>query len=228
MFINKRSIPVSPFLLILIGCVCLCSCKTANVRQQQTYLTGTSLAKIKNVAIMTSMTPPEVMCAQAGQTIAPFGILGTVIDQSARRSKDTESAGKIGNNLDIGFYEEKIARSFMTTLKQGDCPLALAYVKDKTQEKGNLLSADYDAVLKLDVYRMRMDMETNDKARLSIYIKVLMTETKTGNILLSREEFVSASESYPLDYYELNGLKGFESIIDKAGKKIAYDFLFTT
>lgn len=221
------------------GCFCvwvtsfLISCASV---PQQTYLTNTSLSDISKVAIVASTHAPEVSYSrtsrEAGSSVMMvplFPLLGLAamgMEASARSGEDSEHAAKIKERVDLSQIEDKMAQSFIRPLTKGNCFQTIEYVKDKNQDSRQLSSAGYNAVIRLSVRKILLERVPGDNVRLRAYVSGQMESLKSGKILWDREEVVLSSELHSLDYYKEHGLKELDALLDKAGKNLAYDFIY--
>jgi len=65
-----------------------------------------------------------------------------------------------------------------------------------------------------------------DNAGLNAYVRGQMEYLSSGKIVWDREEYVMSPELHSLDYYKENGLKELDVMLEKAGRNLAYDFVY--
>lgn len=162
-----------------------------------------------------------------GVALFPLFVLPAVALETAVMSGiDKEHAAKISEQRDFSSIEDKIAQSFMEPITKGACFKATEYVKDKTQDARLLSAAGYDAVIRMDVREISVQRAIGDYVSLSAHVHGQMVLLTSGKIVWDREEFVSSPELHSFDYYKENGLKELEAMLEKAGKILAYDFIY--
>jgi hypothetical protein len=222
-----RSLPT-----LLRGCLCICisaflvSCATV---PQQAYLTNASLSNMKKVAIVCSVSAPEVsysINSQGSGVGVWFGFLGMEVERAIRSDIDKEHAKEIGNHLDLSRIENKIAKSFIQQLNKSDCFQTVEYVGDKNQDVRLSSLAGYDALIRLNVREISISRDAGDYVKLYVYMHGQLEHLTSGKIVWDREEVVSSPERHTLDYYKENGLKELDAILEKAGKNLSYDFIY--
>lgn len=217
---------------LLRGCLCVCmvafliSCATM---PQQTYLTNTSLAGLSKVAVVVSVSTPEVSYSSESSsplTMPLFGLIGLAMEAGIRSGIDNEHAAKIKEHVDLSYIEDKMAQSFIQPLKKGNCFQTIEYVRDKKQDDHQLSVAGYDTVIKLSVREILLNRVSGDTVRLRAHVSGQMASLKSKIIVWDREEAVLSSELHSLAYYKENGLKELDAMLEKAGKNLAYDFIY--
>lgn len=232
-FIHVYGIQMS-FSALLRGCLSVCmvlilsSCATV---PKQTYLTNISLSGISKVAVVASANAPEVLYSRNAPdsyfwTMMFMSLLGAGLEASARSGVDSEHAAKIKERVALSQIEDKMAQSFIRPFTKGNCFQTIEYVKDKNQDSRQLSSAGYNAVIRLSVRKILLERVPGDNVRLRAYVSGQMESLKSGKILWDREEVVLSSELHSLDYYKERGLKELDALLDKAGKNLAYDFIY--
>jgi hypothetical protein len=53
-----------------------------------------------------------------------------------------------------------------------------------------------------------------------------MKYISSGKVVWDREEHISPSELRPLDYYKENVVKELDAMLERAGRNLAYDFVY--
>lgn len=216
-------------------CVCtgsfLTSC--APTLPKETYLKGMSLSGISKVAIVVSVNAPEVSYATYDNVSLKlfliYGLIPAIAEGAVRSGVDHGHAGEVKKHSDLTYFKETIARSFMQTLKKGDYFQTTEYLTDKNQDVQQLSAKGYDAVIRLLVRQIslqRMKRVAGDNVGLDVFVRGQMEFLSSGKIVWDREEHVLSSEFHSLDYYEKNGLKELDAILEKAGRNLAYDFVY--
>lgn len=216
-------------LLLSLG-ILLISCATATM-PQQTYLTNTSLSGISKVAIVVTVSAPTVshsLPAQEymGSNPPPIFVLFALLGATVRSGVDAKNAGTIRDRMDFQQLEEKTVHAFIQPLKKGNCFHVAEYITDKKPDNHQLSAAGYDAIIRLSLKEISLKRTAGEKVNLYLTIHGQMESLASGMILWDREELVSSSESRSLDYYKENGLKELDAMLEKAGKYLAYDFVY--
>ncbi len=229
------------FPALLRGCLCLCiaSCQiSCATLPQQTYLTSASLSGISKVAIVVSVNAPEVLYAKdttsgytgVGLLFGPLGILieiGAVATVAAVKSGiDQGHAAEVKEHMNISHFEDKTAQSFMQPLKKGYLFQSVEQMPSMNQDSGQLHTIGYDAVIRLNVREISIQRAPGDYVKLIAYVHGEMERLATGSIVWDREEVVTNPEPHTLDYYKENGLKELDTMLEKAAKNLAYDFIY--
>jgi hypothetical protein len=148
--------------------------------------------------------------------------LGAVV----RSGVDVGHAGTMRDRLDFSHLEEKTAQSFMEPLKKGNCFKVVEYVKNENSENRQLSTAGYDAIIRLSVNEISLKRTAGGYVDLHLYEGGQMESLSSGKILWDREERVSSPESRSLEYFQENGQKELVAMLEKAGKYLAYDFVY--
>jgi hypothetical protein len=227
--------PLCVFLCICTGSF-LNSCATA---PKQTYLNNRSLSEISKVAIVASITDPKVYNAVRSNVsgtvlgftgIVPalfFAVLVAALTERAIRSGvDNGHAGEVKEHTSLNQLEEKVAQSFIQTVKEGGCFRVAEYLADKNQNAQQLSAKGYNAVIRLVVYEVSLERVAGDNVRLHVFVRGQLENLPSGKIPWDREERVWSPENHPLDYYRENGLKELDAMLEKAGRNFAYDFVY--
>ena len=153
-------------------------------------------------------------------------ITTAVTEKAIRSGVDQGHAGKVREQLDLSHFEEKVAQSFIQPLTKGGCFQVADYVTDKNQDVRQLSAKGYDAIIRLFVREISLNRMANDNVRLDVYVRGEMEYLSSGKVVWDREEHFLSSEKHPLDYYRKNGLKELDAMLGKAGKNLAYDFVY--
>jgi len=228
-------------LLCVFLCVCtgsfLTSCATV---PKGTYLKSRSLSDISKVAIVASVSDPKVSYSTAkgyvSENLAPLaatGVAGLFLfliavstEAGIRSGVDHGRAGEVKEHMDLSHLEEKVGQSFIQPLKKGGCFQVAEYLADKNQDVQQLSAKGYNAVVRLFVREISLKKIAGDNVRLDAYVRGQMEVFSTGKIVWDREEYVSSPEIHPLGYYQENGLKELDAMLEKAGRNLAYDFVY--
>lgn len=217
---------------LLRGCLCVCmvafliSCATM---PQQTYLNNQSLSGISKVAVVASANVPEVWYSSSEKSVWPAllgSALGMALEEGIRSGIDNEHAAKIKEHIDISHIEDKMAQSFIQPLKKGNYFQTIECLTDKNQGDHQLSVAGYDTVIRLSVHKISIRRVSGDYVSLSAHVRGQMEKLMSGEIVWDREEVVTNPEPQTLDYYKENGLKELDAMLEKAGKNLAYDFIY--
>jgi hypothetical protein len=154
------------------------------------------------------------------------GLFPMFVEGAIRSGVDQGHTGKVRERVDLSHLEETVARSFMQTLKKGDCFQATEYLTDKNQDLQQLSVKGYDAIIRLFVREVSLKRVAGDKVGLDAYVRGQMEHFSSGKIVWDREEYVMSPELHSLDYYKENGLKELDAMLEKAGRNLAYDFAY--
>lgn len=193
---------------------------------QQTYLNNTTLSGIKKVAIVVSVSAPEVSYRDSGYAWFPWKSPAWEIETIIRYGLDSQHTSKINEHVDISQIENKTAQSFIQQLKKGAFFQRVEYMPNKNQDSSQLTSIGYDAVIRLTVREITIQRAPGDYVRLAARVHGEMERLNSGNIVWDREELVTNPEPHSLGYYEENGLRELDAMLEKAGRNLAYDFLY--
>lgn len=226
-------------------CICMSllfvSCASVN---EETYLTNNSLSGIKKVAIIASANDPDLTSASIGYTpgaswlalpaIIPgvnivFGvamIAGIAIEDAARSARDSANAEVIGTKVVLSSIEDKIVQSFTAPLTKASCFDRIDYLKDKNSNDRQLSDAGYDAVIRLDIKNISFVSVGGDNVNLRIRLQGQLTHLRSRKVMWDRLEYIEPREYHTLDYYQTNGPKELNALLEKAGQKLAYDFVY--
>ena len=212
-------------------CVCtgsfLISCATV---PRETYLKKMSLSGISKVAIVASVSSLKVSYAKRDNVslnLYPITGLFPILAEAAIRSGvDHGHAGDFRQHVDFSHFEETVAQSFMQTLKKGDCFQAVEYFTDKNRDSQQFSAKGYDAVIHLFVSEITLKRVAGDDVGLDAFVRGQMEHFSSGKVVWDRGEYVMSPEIHPLDYYKENGLKELDMMLMKAGRNLAYDFVY--
>ena len=215
--------------------ISLISCATASTVPQQTYMNSQSLSGINKVAIIASVTSPKVSYAKNTTSYPPgigllFGPLGILLEAGISGAVvygiDQGHAAKIGEHMKFSHTEEKMAQSFIQLLRKGCSFQTIEYLTDKNPDSKQLTTKGYDAVIKLLVQQISIDRDPGDSVRLSTHVSGQMEHLTSEKVIWDREENITNPEWHTLDYYKENGLKELDTMLEKAAKNLAYDFIY--
>ena len=216
-------------------CVSLCVCTglfqiSCAADPGQTYLTNKSLSGVSKVAIVASVSAPKVYYAttdSASEKFFPFvGLFPVVAEAAIRSGVDRGHAGKVRDNMDFSHFEEKVAQSFIQMLRKSDCFQATEYLTDKNQDVRQLSAKGYDAIIRLFVREISLKRMGGDQVRLDVYVRGKMEYLSSVKVVWDREEHIFSAELHPLNYYKENGLEELDAMLEKAGRNLAYDFVY--
>jgi hypothetical protein len=249
---NRRKMTMMPLihkyrfhplvLVMLRSCLCVCiasllvSC--GDTVPKQSYLASTSLSGISRVALVVSATPPKVSYSLNSQnayvscllllsiTAVVPAMLEAVVENAVRSGEDRGHAEKMGKHVNLTYLEDKLAQSFIQPLRGSPCFQTIDYVTDKKQDDRQLSAAGYNAVIRLSVRELSLDRIGGDNVTLHIFVHGEMKYLSSDKIVWNREEYIESSESHSLAYYRENGLKELDVMIEKAGRKFAYEFIY--
>ncbi len=198
---------------------------------KEIYLTKTDITSISKVAVIASSNIPEVFYTDTtspGAQIFSFILFGPLvalgIHEATMASKDNEHSQEVGKRVDVGIIEDKIAKAFITSLGKNSCLKNADYVKE--QDERRMSVADYDAVLSLTVSKITLYRVYTDNVKLQVHVKGLLKSLRSGNILWDREEIATSRNSNTLEYYKENSMKELDAVLEKAGRNLAYDFIY--
>jgi len=226
-------------------CICMSllfvSCASVS---EETYLTNNSLSGIKKVAIIASANDPDLTSASIGYTpvagwlVLPamipgvnfvFGVAmmaGMAVENVARSSTDSANAKEIGTKVVLSSIEDKIVQSFTAPLTKASCFDRIDYLKDKNSNDRQLSDAGYDAVIRLDIKNISFVSVGGDNVNLRIRLQGQLTNLRSGKLMWDRLEYIESREYHTLDYYQTNGPKELNALLEKAGQTLAYDFVY--
>jgi hypothetical protein len=205
---------------------------------RETYLKNSTVSGISKVAVVASVSAPEVSYSSEREPaslalLLLFPIIGLGVTAIAagtevaiRSGVDRGHTGKVGEHLDLSYFEEKIAQSFMQTLMKSDFFKITEYLTDKNQDAQRLSSKGYDAIIRLFVREISLKRIQGDYVRLDVYVRGQMEYVPSGKVVWDREEHVLSPELHSLGYYKENGLKELDAMLEKAGRNFAYDFVY--
>ncbi|MBU1567031.1 MAG: hypothetical protein KJ630_15585 [Proteobacteria bacterium] len=138
------------------------------------------------MSVLVTISSPEVIQSQSEVSewcLFPMGLLLNVpaisIDRSKRSSKDKVHAEQIGGKINFSVYEEKLAQSFIKTLQESDRFKAVDYKKNNKLANYQLLSDNYDAVIRLYIDKLLLYKVSNEDVKLSTNILAEMVELKS-------------------------------------------------
>ena len=205
----------------------LTSCATGS---RETYLKKMNLSGISKVAIVASVSFPKVSYAKRDNVslnLYPIAGLFPILAEAAIRSGvDHGHAGDFRQHVDFSHFEETVAQSFMQTLKKGDCFQAVEYFTDKNRDSQQFSAKGYDAVIHLFVSEITLKRVAGDDVGLDAFVRGQMEHFSSGKVVWDRGEYVMSPEIHPLNYYKENGLKELDAMLEKAGRNLAYDFVY--
>lgn len=223
----------------------LISCTTTAHIPEQKYLDNTSLVGIRNVAVLVTVSPPEVIYAQAeeinitmpillGILVSPLGPLAigfttgaAMNSQTTNQSKEDQAhADNVVKNLDLSIYEDKLSQSFIETLRENFRFETIDYKRDNRLDNNLLVSDRYEGVIKLFLNNLILEKVSNGDVRLSANIKAQMINLNSSEIIWDRDDSTVATQKHTISYYKKNGFQELEAMLEKAGKRLAYDFIY--
>lgn len=205
------------------------SCATSPPRE--TCPTKTDLSGISRVAVIASSSTPEVYYTDSTSPavqIFSFVLLGPIvalsIHEATMASADNEHSQEVGRRVDLGIIEDKIASVFISSLGNGSSLKNVDYTKG--HDEGKMSAAGYDAVLSLTVSKINLSREYNDNVKLQAHVHGSMKSLKSGKTLWDREEIATSRNANTLAYYKEYGMKELNAVLEKAGRNLAYDFVY--
>jgi hypothetical protein len=213
-------------------CICfgflLISCSTL---PKETYLSKTCLTNLKKVAVFASVNDPEVSYAMHSLESSTwififFGLIGSGIDAGVRSGIDKSHASQIKENVDLKHFEKQIANSFVKSLTDGNYFSSIVYFPDNQRDNNSLSTMGYNAVINVSVNEIKIHQTAGDYCDLNIQVSGKMRNLISGELIWDRIENVSASEKHTMNYYKENGLTELDTMLEKAGRNLAYDFLY--
>jgi len=219
-------------------CIFLCTCagsyltSCATKGPEGTYLKSTSLSRISKVAIVASVSDPKVNYARTELSsemlilFGPLGLIPVIAEAAIRTGADRGHTGKVRERIDLSHLEEKVAQSFMQQLQKGGSFQTIEYLTDKNQDVRQLSVKGYDAAIRLLVREISLNRMGGDQVRIDVYVRGEMEFFSSGKVVWDREEHVLSPERRPLNYYKENGLKELDAMLEKAGRNLAYDFVY--
>ena len=198
----------------------LTSCTTAHIPKQK-YLTTNNLDGIQSLAVLVTISHPEVIYYQTESFTGPLDgmVLHYLIEGTVRSNIDKGYAEKIGENINFSIYEEKLAQAFIKTLKDSARFKAVDYKKENKLNNDQLMADGYESVIRLSVDKLSLYKISDIDFKLSVNILAKMVELKSSKVIWDRVDAVVASENHTIDYYEKNGLLELDKMLEKAGKK---------
>jgi hypothetical protein len=211
----------------------LISCGTTIPKQ--IYLTNKTLSGISRVAIISSVNAPEVSysinspnAGYSAWTIL-FGLIvfpAMALEAGIRSGVDKGLASGITEHTDLSYLENKLVRSFIEPVKKSACFETTEYLTIKNQDNGQLLTAGYDAIIRLSLHKISLERAVGGYLSLTVFVHGQLESLRSGSILWDREEVVKSPQDRSLDYYQQHGLKEIDAIIERAGQLMAYDFVY--
>ena len=229
-FCRLLRLPLYGFLCICAGSY-LTSCATKG--PAGTYLESTSLSRISKVAIVASVSDPKVSFARTELStenlfllVGPVDLIPMVVEGAIRTGADRGHTGKVRERVDLSHLEEKVAQSFMQQLQRDGCFQTIEYLTVKNQDIRQLSAKGYDAAIRLLVREISLNRTGGDQVRIDVYVRGEMESFSSGKVVWDREEHVLSPERRPLNYYKENGLKELDAMPEKAGRNLAYDFVY--
>jgi hypothetical protein len=223
---KKRSISVfssfprrlKPFCFVIV--VFLISCLNL---PKETYLSNSSLNGINKLAIVfSSISVPKVIYVQKGNWS------GTIVEASMRYWVDNNLALEINDQLDAERIRSKMVKSFIQMLEKMDRFQAINYIEGYNYDLSNLKNMGYDAVIRLSVNEilLREKDKGSDYLILSAQVRAQLENLRSTDIVWDRVENVTNTESHRFEYYKENRLKEIDTMLEKAGIKLAYDIIY--
>lgn len=211
----------------------LISCTTV---PKQTYLPKTPLTGVKKVAVIASARAPVVhysmMSQYAGASIilgllSPFlGLTLSAAEAGIRSGIDSQHASKVKEHVDLNEIEYKAAMAFIKPLQEGACFQAIEYVKAKDLDNSRLLAAGFDAVIRLSLRKISLERAPSNDIKLCAFMQGQMENLVSRKTIWDREEAVQSTEYRSLEYYEKNGIKEMDALLETACGRLAFDFVY--
>ena len=190
----------------------------------------TSLKGISKVAILASSNPPEVSYAKVASPgwlpllfiFSPIGVLA--IQAMTEWTMDKDDSKQIGSRTDPIVINDIIVNAFLASLGKDGKLRNVEYVKEQKEHK--LLDAGYDTLIQLTVSKISFNREMTDRVRLYVNVKGTMKALVSKNVIWDRDEIVASRDTYSLEYYKENAMKELRLALEKAGRNLAYDFVY--
>jgi hypothetical protein len=157
----------------------------------------------------------------------PVVAAAAVTERAIRSGVDKGDAGEVKKGVDLAHFEGKIAQSFMEAVKKGDFFQNAEYLTDKNLTAQQLAATGYDAVIRLSVHNISLTRDAGDNVGLYASVRGQMEYLSSGKVVWDRDEHVKSPEFHSLDYYKENGLKELDAMLQKAGRNLAYDFVYS-
>ena len=214
------------------------SCLTTAHTPQQKYLDNTSLSGIRNIAVLVTVSPPEVIYSQTeginwiipilvSPILAPIATsIAIHVQENSMLNEDKAHSENVENNFNLSVYEEKLSQSFIETLKKSSHFETIDYKKDNSLDNKLLVSDGYEGVIRLFLNNLILEKVSNEDVKLSANITAKMTNLKSSEIIWDRDDSTVSAEKHTISYYEKNGLEELELMLEKSGKRLAYDFIY--
>jgi hypothetical protein len=219
----------TPRVFLIVGILLLqISCGPS--LRKEVGLKKTSLIGISRVAVVASSNPPEVSYANVaspGWTPLLFilsPIVVGAIQAMTESSMDKDDAKQIGSRTDPTVINDIIVNTFLASLSKDGRLGNVEYVKEPDERK--LLDAGYDTGIQLTVLKISFSRVMTDKVRLYVNVKGTMKALGSKEVIWDREEIVASRDAYALEYYKENAMKELRSVLEKAGRNLAYDFRY--
>ena len=207
----------------------LISCATADVIQQK-YLDTSSLSRIQNVAVTATINPPEVINSRTDSNPLVFymffGLLGAAIESDVRTKRDEKQAETVAENTNLVSCQNKFAQSFINKIEESQRFKTINYLKDSTIEDQNLIAKRYQAIIRLSVKKIVLSRVSHEEFTLSVTVLGQMIDLGSSNVLWNREDCLISPEKHPIGYYEKDGLEELNYILERAGNKLGFDFVY--
>jgi hypothetical protein len=139
---------------------------------------------------------------------------------------DRGHAGEVGKHVNLSHFEEKVAQSFIQTVKKEDSFQTAEYLTDKNPNVQQLSARGYDALIRLSVDNISLTRDAGEYVGLYASVRGQMEHLSSGKVVWDRYEHVKSPEFHSLDYYKENGLKELDAMLERAGRNLAYDFVY--
>lgn len=226
------------YLTIFTLMLFMTSCLTTAHTPQQKYLDNTSLSGIRNIAVLVTVSPPEVIYSQTeginwlipilvGPILSPISTnIAIHTLQNNVLKEDIAYSENVGKKIILSDYEEKLSQSFIETLKKSSHFETIDYKKDNSLDNKLLVSDGYEGVIRLFLNNLILEKVSNEDVKLSAKITAKMTNLKSSEIIWDRDDSTVSAEKHTISYYEKNGLEELELMLEKSGKRLAYDFIY--
>jgi hypothetical protein len=128
--------------------------------------------------------------------------------------------------MDLQRIEDKIAQSFMQPLKMESCFITLEHLLNMNPSGSQLPPLGYDAIISLYLNEISLKRVHGDRARLYINVQAKMEALPSGKIIWERQESLISPEPLTIDYYKANMMHELNTILEKAGTNLSYDFIY--
>lgn len=223
MFFKTFQLYLFAFALLLTSCASI---------PKQTYLNKTSFSGTSRAVVTVSVTTPKVTHALNNphlgwplfSWLAGYGFTRATLVNAA--AEDAESGDAIEKHIDIKNIEENLGNTFSQLVSKSNHFQAIDYITDKSPNNNKLLSAGYNMLIRLSVSEISIRSTTVDHVKLHILMHGEMEDLATKSMVWDRDEKISSSEMELLENMKDKGPKYLNTMLEKAVKYLANDFIY--